>query len=513
MMLKKISQFFKRYQILITVFLTGACALVIEIVGMRLLTPYFGNTMFTTSSVISVFLAALSFGYYFGGALADKKPSFTVFYMIILFSGISVMIIQIIKYGILPNIWSFFSIITGPIVTSIILFLIPGFLLGMLSPFAIKLQQKKFPKMGVGKISGEIFFWSTFGSIFGSIITGFILIPNFEINSIVIGTAGLLFILSFLHLMPFIFKKKIILFSVIAALGITLIAVLMTLRLSRKYVYKKEGLYQLITIIDGVNEENKPTRNLFLDLNNSGARFMNSKDLAFNYTKYYEIYKFINPNIKNALFIGGGTYTLPEKVIETNKNITADVIEIEPGLYDLAKEYFDIKENPRMVNHVTDGRRFLTDTQKKYDYIFGDAYLSHHSVPAHLTTVEFFNMAKEKMNKDGIFIVNIIGSLDPKAPPFLYSEIKTFRTVFPNSFFVATRGPENKDVQNIIFVGINGNKQIDWNDKLITGSISKNIREIPQNLITVSDSYLAKYSIFTDDFAPVDYYMHVTFAN
>ena len=166
-----------------------------------------------------------------------------------------------------------------------------------------------------------------------------------------------------------------------------------------------------------------------------------------------------------------------------------------------------------MVNHVTDGRRFLTDTQKKYDYIFGDAYLSHHSVPAHLTTVEFFNMAKEKMNKDGIFIVNIIGSLDPKAPPFLYSEIKTFRTVFPNSFFVATRGPEYKDVQNIIFVGINGNKQIDWNDKLITGSISKNIREIPQNLITVSDSYLAKYSIFTDDFAPVDYYMHVTFAN
>jgi hypothetical protein len=80
--------------------------------------------------------------------------------------------------------------------------------LGTLSPFAIKLQQKEFPKKGIGSITGEIYFWSTLGSIFGSLFTGFVLIPQFGINHIIISVAVILTVLGLLPLLKTGFPNK-----------------------------------------------------------------------------------------------------------------------------------------------------------------------------------------------------------------------------------------------------------------------------------------------------------------
>src|SRR3972149_10450604 len=91
-----------KYLLLSIVFLTGATSLIIEIVGLRLLSPYFGNTIFTTSSVISVFLAALSLGYYFGGVISEKKSSFNFFYLVIVMAGVAVLLAFVISKKKLP---------------------------------------------------------------------------------------------------------------------------------------------------------------------------------------------------------------------------------------------------------------------------------------------------------------------------------------------------------------------------------------------------------------------------
>ena len=187
--------FIKKNSLLFVVFLTGACVLIIEIVATRILSPYFGNTIFTVSSVISVVLAALSVGYYIGGKLADKTPSEKVFYSIILSSGLSILFLQLLNLRLLPYLGYKLSLMNGPLITAIILFFIPSFLLGTLSPFAIKLQELNAPDKGIGSIAGEIFFWSTLGSIFGSLATGFIFIPKFGINQIVIATSLVLCVL------------------------------------------------------------------------------------------------------------------------------------------------------------------------------------------------------------------------------------------------------------------------------------------------------------------------------
>jgi len=163
--------FLKRNFLFFVVFTTGAAVLIIEITATRILAPYFGNTLFTISSIIGIVLGALSLGYYLGGVLADKYPKFSIFFFLIFIAGIFSLLIQVFSKTILPAIGYSLDMKLGPPIVSLILFLIPSLILGMMSPFAIKLKTLELKE--VGKVSGKVFFWSTLGSIFGSFLAGF----------------------------------------------------------------------------------------------------------------------------------------------------------------------------------------------------------------------------------------------------------------------------------------------------------------------------------------------------
>lgn len=139
------------------VFITGGCVLVLEVTATRVLSPYFGNTIYTVSSILGVILAALSLGYYFGGILSDRRPVSKWFYAIISVSGLSVIFLELIIIFVLPFLGNSLSLVYGPLVTSAILFFLPALLLGTLSPYAIKLQSQNFPEAGIGAISGKFF--------------------------------------------------------------------------------------------------------------------------------------------------------------------------------------------------------------------------------------------------------------------------------------------------------------------------------------------------------------------
>lgn len=132
-------RFFHSYLLLIIVFITGAAVLVIEVTATRILSVYFGNTIFTVSSVLTVILLALSLGYFFGGRLADRKASEKLFYQLIAFSGVSVLLLQLLNIMFLPFISSNLSMQYGPLLASVLLFLLPDFYSGyfhrLLLPF------------------------------------------------------------------------------------------------------------------------------------------------------------------------------------------------------------------------------------------------------------------------------------------------------------------------------------------------------------------------------------------
>ena len=280
----------RRYALPLVVFATGASILVIEIVAVRILSPYYGSTIFTVSSVISVILAALSVGYYVGGRLADRYPSSKWFYGIITASGGSVLVTQVLNVTALPAFGYTLSIISGPLISAIILFFVPAFLLGTLSPFAIKLQHKRFPDIGIGSIAGEIFFWSTLGSILGSLLAGFLLIPRFGISEIVTATGIFLLLLGFIPLARLITqKRKTVGLSVFFLIGISAVILLSFTPLQKNVIYSHDGVYERINIIEG-QYNGQLARFLQPERSISGATSLHSDELVFDYPKYYSVY-------------------------------------------------------------------------------------------------------------------------------------------------------------------------------------------------------------------------------
>lgn len=495
-------RFFRQKLLLFVVFITGACVLVIEVVATRILSPYFGNTIFTFSSVISVILGALSVGYYYGGKIADRYPRPQVFYGIILVSGFSVLFLQVLSLTILPIIGYKLSVVSGPLITSILLFLLPGVLLGMLSPFAIRLQRNIVPKKGIGSMAGEIFFWSTLGSIFGSLAAGFLLIPFFGVDQIILSCAVVLIILGLVPLIFLNFGKRyivlvVILFSILSGFILSIVFA------PSRVVYKADGVYEKITIFDDRLLDGKNARFLMMDKSNAGAMLLDSDDLAYDYSKYYRIYKVFTSKVSDALVLGGGAYSIPKGIFHEIEGVRVDVAEIEPSLYELAKKYFELKENKRLKNYVVDGRRFLYDTQKKYDLIFSDVYFSLYSIPIHFTTHEFFELVKDRMRDDGIFIANLIGALDPERSPFLFSEVKTLKKVFPNYYLFATVSPDKTFEQNLIFVGYKSEKKVDFS--MVAESDDEIVRSLPNKRVNMGKYDLSSYPILSDNYSPVEY--------
>ena len=497
---------FKRFSIPFAVFITGACVLVIEVVAVRILSPYFGNSIFTISSVLSVVLLALSLGYYAGGKLADRFPKESLFYGIILLSGICVIVLHVAGIIFLSSFGYTLSVINGPLISSAALFFAQSFLLGLLSPFAIKLQTMRSQTTGVGSVSGEIFFFSTLGSIAGSLSAGFFLIPNFGVDKIIVSTGLILIILGLTGNLQ---KAAWFKLSLIVCIFISSQPLLGTLSLAAQQgtLIYKDSMYQKITIYEGIYG-NASVRFLLQDRNSSAAQFTapeHINELVYEYTKYYELYKIANPNIKNALVIGGGAYSIPKALLQDSATVNVDVAEIDPMIFALAKEYFNIPDDPRLQNFAQDGRRFLYNSSKKYDMIFSDAYASLYSTPEHLTTMEFFTLAKEKLSDNGVFIANVVGSLAQKPQSFLLSEIKTFKNVFENSYFFAVTSAESQKIQNIIFVGYNNNDKLDLAGTDMKKHENYIIRMLPEKFINTDSFDFSPYPLLTDNYAPVDY--------
>jgi spermidine synthase len=249
-------------------------------------------------------------------------------------------------------------------------------------------------------------------------------------------------------------------------------------------------------------------RFLFQDKNNSAAMFLNNNDpqqLVFDYTKYYSLYQIFKPQIEKALVLGGGGYSVPKALLADFPTAQIDVCEVEPSLFALAQKYFRVPVNSHLTNYVKDARLFLATTDEKYDLIYGDAYLGYYSLPINLTTKEFFNLVYDHLTPGGVFIVNFIGSLDPAVPSLTFSEIKTFRSVFPSTYFFAVKSLTEKETQNLVFVGHKSEQKVDINSAEIKSHPDSLIAGLPERQINLDQFDFSGQIELTDNYAPIEY--------
>jgi len=495
-------KFLRRALLPFTVFVTGACVLIVEIVAIRILAPYFGNTIYSVSSVISVVLAALSLGYWVGGRMADRYPVKQLFFALVAFSGVLVLFIKVLQDAILPAYGFSLPLTTGPLIASAVLFFAPSFVMGLLSPFAVALHQREAKIKGVGTAAGQIFFFSTVGSILGSLLAGFVLIPYLGIATILVGVGVLLVLMGMLPVVWIGIEKRFTIAAFVLS-GSMLILVLAGSTNSNT-LYSHDGVYERITIFDGTYH-GRPTRFLMQDASNSAAMYLDGDDLTFDYTKYYTLHSIFVSKLNRALMLGGGAYSVPKALMTDLSDVKVDVSEIEPSLIPLSKKYFDLKDSPRLTHYIEDGRRMLHDTSNRYDLIFSDVYHSIYSVPAHFTTREFMELASSRLTDDGVFIANLIGSTSTEGPSFIWSEIRTMQQVFPEVYIFGVSSPDSAETQNIIVVGSKSEVRKDMYDPSLRRSAYQAVREAAGHYLDHSHIDLRSYRVLTDDYAPVDY--------
>jgi MFS family permease len=177
------------------VFICGAIVMSFEILGSRVLAPNFGSSVFVWGSLISVFLAGLSAGYYLGGRLADSNPSSRKLSLIILAPGILFLTFPL--YSAPISDWIFMKdlgVRMSPLIASSVLFLAPSVFLGIVSPYTAKLMICSLHTSG--KTIGTLYALSTFGSIIGTLVTSFYLITLAGVNALIMGQGVLLIALA-----------------------------------------------------------------------------------------------------------------------------------------------------------------------------------------------------------------------------------------------------------------------------------------------------------------------------
>ncbi len=172
-------------------FSSGFSIMGIELLGGRILAPYFGSSVHIWGSIITVFMLSLSFGYLLGGKLSIRHPSLTKYGLIFLVASIMVLRIALFAEPIMAFIFSHIEDSRyGSLLASTALFFIPTIILGMISPYSVRLLVTNSERSG--QVAGGLYFVSTLGSALGTIITSFYMVLAFDVNAIILGFAGVL---------------------------------------------------------------------------------------------------------------------------------------------------------------------------------------------------------------------------------------------------------------------------------------------------------------------------------
>jgi spermidine synthase len=497
----------------VIVFISGAVLMSLEIVGSRVLAPYFGNSIFVWGSLISVVLAALSLGYYWGGWLSVREPSYARLLTLLLIPGILIFVLPFIYPTV--NAWIAgidFGTRLNPLIASTIFFLLPGVFLGTISPYVIRLAATKLST--VGSTAGTLYAVSTCGSIFGTLLTAFYLIPLMGVSNIIHFLGIILASLS-LVVVPLVRIRKIAMARAVTTLVVIVGSVMMSwtpaLWARMKTLLEKDTFYHRIRI-----EEDEEARYMYFDRTLQSA--MNLKDptaLRLIYSRYTSLGFAFRPDAKKILIIGLGGGSIPKKLQKEFPSLEMDVVEIDPEVIQMAKSHFNVRDGKNLRLHAQDGRLFLARTQAQYDIILIDAYYSD-AMPFHLATREFFELAQRKLTSNGIVVANLISAVTGPSGKIVRAIVKTQRGIFPQTYIFAARRPDNVSVdtiQNVIVIATKDKRRLDIKD-IVKRAIALDKGLFPDAITDIGAAYYdgalpdQDVPVLTDDYAPTDNLLH-----
>lgn len=431
-----------------TVFISGMSTLAGEFAASRLLGNVFGTSNLVWAAIVGLILLYLTAGYFLGGRWADKSPHGKTMYAILAWGAFTLGVVPYVAGPVLRAAANAFDniqlgVLAGAFAGVLVLFTVPITLLGMISPFAIRLAMDDAGR--AGNISGTIYGISTIGSFIGTFLPTLVLIPTigttrtflvFSLALLCTALAGLAMHAGVKKMLPYLLM--------VAALALlALFGGRGGIKQSSGQIYETESAYNYIQVLDfggtrylrlnegqGVHSEYDPDT---LDYGGPWQQFLAGP--------------FFTPDrvpgdVRRIAIVGLAAGTTARQADAVFPGVVIDGWEIDPEIVAVGREYFDMNL-PNLNVYVQDGRWGLEQSPERYDLIVVDAYRPPY-IPPHLTTQEFFQIAADHLQPDGVLAINV--GRAPGDRRLIDGLATTIGTLFPSLYVMDVPGTFNSIV-------------------------------------------------------------------
>ena len=365
-----------------------------------MLAPYFGSSTIVWANLIGIVLAGLALGYWLGGKVADRRPERRLLGLIVLAAALWVAMTPFIARPFLDAaVGNLDDASAGAVIGSffavLLLFAPAVVLLGMVSPFAIRLAITDVES--AGEVAGRFYALSTVGSLVGTFVPALILIPLVGTQRTLLATAALLAVSA-----SFLLGRKVV---VLAAAIAALVALPPgAVKAEEGLLHEEDSLYQFIQVV----ERDDGRRLLHL---NEGVAVHSvwREDTVLTggvWDAFLALPPLLDRPLRNVAILGNAGGTTARALGAFYPDAHVDGVELDPAVSRAGREYFGMEDNPNLTVYDADARPFLRRTDERYDLIIVDAYHQPY-VPFYLATREFFRLARERLAPGGIVALNV----------------------------------------------------------------------------------------------------------
>ena len=382
------------------VFVAGAATMSTEMSASRLLAPFFGSSILIWANIIGLILIYLSAGYFLGGRLADRHPHLPYLARLMIFAAAAIAVTPFLAQPLLDLAVGAFAdasvgAFLGSFFAAMLIFSVPITLLGMASPFAIRLGVVSVER--AGEVAGRMYALSTAGSILGTFLPVAVLIPLIGTRRTMLATAAVLAVCA----APALGRRYVLVPAAIAALALLPPGLV---KQGDGVIYEAESPYQFIQIVQQSDGER------VLHLNEGWAAhsvWRRDQVLTGGYWDHFLLAPLLHgPGFRDLAMIGyaGGSVGRAYGRFWPSVNVLG--IEIDSKVTEAGRRYLGLDDNPRVRVATADGRVYLATHDRRFDAIFLDAFRQPY-IPFYLTTREFWKLAAERLRSGGMVMANV----------------------------------------------------------------------------------------------------------
>ncbi len=481
----------------LTVFLSSALLLVLEIVAGRLVAPYVGVSLYTWTAIIGVILAGLSLGNWVGGLWADRGARARTVGLALAGGGCyciaSLSLLDALGAGLQAR---GASLLGASFIFAAALFFVPAALIGIVTPLLTTLSLRLDPR--AGHVIGRMHALAAIGSILGTFAAGWWLVQTLGSRGVVLSAGVMLLALSVPFLRAAGRATRIVLLAVVICTG-----ALLGWRHGLDTSCERESSYYCIRVVDrSADAPFGEARALVLDHLLHG---INHRDVAAMLIAPYvqAIDELTHAHFGAAydagldwFFAGGGAYSLPRAVQALSPSARITVAELDPAVTLTAVEALFLQPEGMRILH-TDARLALRADPGPFDVIVGDVFHDV-AIPQHLVTREFAALVSKRLRPNGLYLMNVVDAFPD--PRLIKAIVKTLRTELAHVDLWMEGVPEAERVTFVV-TATNGEPLPARVDARL--GFERSWYRMTEDLMAFGTAS-EQIPIFTDDYAPVE---------